>query len=225
MRLLGITILFLFSSPAVFCQRPKSGIWLSLQLPISISQKWQWHNDAGYRTLAVSSEPLQYLYRTGMRYNFNKQWSTAGGVAFFFSRTSFSKLNDEFGHEFRFWQEVNHQYPVSDKLNWQLRLRTEQRFFEATSGKAKYTTSRFRLRSGITQKINGKWSLQFADEYMQQHANQKLSFDQNRLMLSGIYYLNPATQLQAGYMWLRWPDDDQHILTIGFIKNISFHVD
>lgn len=224
MRLLGITM-FIFSSPAVFCQRPKSGAWLSLQVPISISQKWQWHNDAGYRTLGVSSEPLQYLYRTGIRYNFNKHWNAASGVAFFFSRTSFSKSNDEFGKEFRLWEEVNHQHPVSDKLQWQVRLRTEQRFFEATSVKAKYTAYRFRLRSGITQKINNKWSLQLADEYMQQQANQKLSFDQNRLMLSGIYNLNPASQLQGGYMLLLWPKEGQHILTISFIKNISLHAD
>ena len=222
MRLWGITI-FLFSSSVAFCQRPKSGVWLSLQLPISISQKWQWHNDAGYRTLGVSSEPLQYLYRTGVRYSFNKRWSAASGVAFFFSRTSFSKSNDEFGHEFRLWEEVNYQHPVSDKLQWQLRLRTEQRFFETTTIKPKYAAYRFRLRSGITKKINNKWSLQLADEYMQQQTRQELSFDQNRLMVSGIYNLNPATQLQGGYMWLLWPHEEQHILTIGFIKKFSLH--
>jgi long-subunit fatty acid transport protein len=222
-----VTILPLISGFTVVKaqQRPETGLWFTVMTPVNFSKHWQWHNDAGYRTLGASAEALQYLYRTGIRYNFNQQWNTAGGVAFFFTRTSFSKSNDEFGHEFRFWEEVNRQKQVSKKLNWQLRLRTEQRFFAATSVKAKYTAWRFRFRTGLTQKINDKWSLQLADEYMQQQTNQKLSFDQNRVMLSGIYYVNKTTQLQGGYMWLRWPNDNQHILTVRFIKNISLHGD
>lgn len=218
-----LTIVFIVIVTSLFAQRPETGGWFSVQAPVNFSKHWQWHNDAGYRTLGVSTEPLQYLYRTGLRYNFNKRWNTAGGAAFFFSRTSFSKSNDEFGHEFRFWQEANHQYLVSKKLQWQFRLRTEQRFFEATSIKSKYIAYRFRLRSGITQRLSDKWSLQLADEYMQQQAKQKFSFDQNRLMLSAIYHLNPVTQLQGGYMWLQWPHEDQHILMLSFIKNISLH--
>jgi hypothetical protein len=220
-----VTILPLISGLTVLKaqQRPETGIWFTVMAPVNFSKHWQWHNDAGYRTLGASVAPLQYLYRTGIRYNFNKQWGTAAGVAFFFTRTSFSKSNDEFGPEFRFWEEVNRQKQINKKLHWQLRLRTEQRFFAATSVKSKYTAWRFRFRTGLTQKINDKWSLQLADEYMQQQANQKLSFDQNRVMLSGICYVNKTTQLQGGYMWLRWPNDNQHILTVSFIKNISLH--
>ncbi|HEV8270641.1 MAG TPA: DUF2490 domain-containing protein [Chitinophagaceae bacterium] len=204
-------------------QRPKTGGWFALYAPVNFSKHWQLHNEGGYRTLGTSTSALQYLYRTAIRYNFNKQWSTAAGVAFFFTRTSFSKLNDEFGHEFRLWQEMNYQHRIKEKLHWQIRIRQEQRFFEATSVKAKYTAWRFRFRPGITQKLNDKWSFQLADEYMQQHANQKFSFDQNRLMLSTIYHLNKTAQIQGGYMWLKWPSADQHILTIAFSKNISLY--
>jgi long-subunit fatty acid transport protein len=89
--------------------------------------------------------------------------------------------------------------------------------------KDKYTGFRFRLRPGINQKINDKWSLQLTDEYMRQIAKHEFSYDQNRLTLSGIYHFNKATQLQAGYLWLKWPKDDQHILTITFTQNISVH--
>ena len=206
-------------------QRPETGDWFAVNLPVNFTKYWQWHNDAGYRTLGTSVAPLQYLYRTGVRYIFNKQWSTAGGVAFFFTKTNFKKIEHEFGHEFRIWEEVNHQHPVNNKLQWLLRFRTEQRFFAATSVKDKYTGYRFRLRPGLNQKLNNKWSLQITDEYMRQAANHKFSFDQNRLTFSGIYQFNRNTQLQAGYMWLKWPKDNQHILTITVTKNFSLHAE
>jgi long-subunit fatty acid transport protein len=204
-------------------KHPETGIWLTLYTPVNFSSHWQWFNDFGYRTLGISASAIQYYYRTAARYNFNKQWSAAAGVAFFFTRTKFTKENHEFGHEFRFWEEVSHQQAMNKNLQLLLRLRTEQRFFAATSVKDKYTGFRFRLRPGINQKINDKWSLQLTDEYMRQIAKHEFSYDQNRLTLSGIYHFNKATQLQAGYLWLKWPKDDQHILTITFTQNISVH--
>lgn len=204
-------------------QRPETGQWYTLNLPVNFSKHWQWHNDAGYRTLGTSFDPVQYLYRTGLRYIFNKQWSSAAGVAFFFTKTDFDKTHHEFGKEFRFWQEVLHHQSLNEQLQFMLRLRTEQRFFSATSRKEKYTGHRFRLRPGFNQRLNEKWSLQLTDEYMRQVANGKFSFDQNRITLTGIHHFNKATQLQAGYMWLKWPDASQHIITISFTKTISLH--
>ena len=204
-------------------QRPDTGGWFAINMPINLSKHLQWLNDAGYRTLGTSFEPLQYLYRTGIRYNYNKEWSTAGGVAFFYTKTNFSKSEHKFGHEFRFWEEVVHQHQFNEKLQGLLRFRMDQRFFAATSVKNKYTGYRFRLRPGLSQKLTNNWSLQLTDEYMRQEARNKFSFDQNRLTFSGIYQFNKTTQLQAGYMWLKWPKDDQHILTFTFTKNISLH--
>lgn len=216
-------IVTLIAATGVKAQRPETGGWFTMQLPVNFTKHWQWHNDASYRTLGVSVAPIQYLYRTGLRYNFNKQWNTAAGVAFFFTRTVFSKANKEFGFEFRTWEEVNHQLPVNDKLLLQFRLRTEQRFFSATNVDTKYTAHRFRFRTGFTKKINDKWSFQITNEIMQQQANHKLSFNQNRLMISGIYHLRNNIQLQGGYLWLRWPTEDQQIATIGLVKNITWH--
>jgi hypothetical protein len=218
-----LLIVLLFISGSLFSQRPETGIWSAVQVPVNISKHWQWHNDAGYRTFGASAKPLQYLYRTGIRYNFNKQWSAATGVAFFFSKTDFNKTHHEFGNEFRFWQELNHQYSINKKLLLLLRFRTEQRFFAATSTKNAYTGYRFRLRSGINQKLNNKYSLQVTDEYFRQGASHKFLFDQNRLTFSGICQFNKSLQLQAGYMWLKWPKDNQHIFTFTFIKTFSLH--
>jgi Protein of unknown function (DUF2490) len=217
--------LILFLAVGVFAsaQRPQTGQWFTLNMPVSFSKHWQWHNDAGYRTLGTSFTPLQYLYRTGIRYQFNKEWSSAAGVAFFFTKTDFDKAHHEFGNEFRFWEETLHQHPLNEKLQLLLRLRAEQRFFAATTVKNKYTGFRFRLRPGLNQKLTDKWSLQLTDEYMRQIAHQKFSFDQNRVTLSGIYHFNKSIQLHAGYQWLKWPDASQHIFSVSFTKNISLH--
>lgn len=204
-------------------ERPEKGIWTAINLPINFSKHWQWHNDAGYRTLGVSVEPLQYLYRTGVRYNFNRQTSTAAGIAFFFTKTNFDKTQHEFGPEFRFWEEVVTQYGLNKKLQLLLRFRAEQRFFSATSVKNEYTGYRFRFRPGLNQKLNDKWSLQLTNEYMRQVADHQFSFDQNRLTFSGIYQFDSSAQLQGGYMWLKWPNSHQHIVTFTFTKIISLN--
>jgi Protein of unknown function (DUF2490) len=212
-----------FISNIMFGQRPETAVWVTAQMPINIDKHLQWHNDAGYRTFSMSPRPMQYLYRTGIQYNFNRQWNTAAGIAFFFTKADFDKTHLEFGKEFRFWEELNHQHPLNKKLQVLLRLRIEQRFFAATSTKNKYTGYRFRLRSGINQKLNDKWSLQLTDEYFQQAVHHQFAFDQNRLTFSGIYQLNKSAQLQAGYMWLKLPNDNQHIFTFTFIKTFSLH--
>lgn len=206
-------------------QRPGFSLWTTVNLPVSFLKKWQWHNDGSYRTLGSSVMPVQYLYRTGLRYNFNKQLSAAGGMALFFTKTDFDKSHHEFGKEFRVWQELNKHLSVNKTTQLLLRLRTEQRFFAETSRKQKYTAHRFRIRPGLSQRLNDKWSLQLTDEYMRQVANKKFSFDQNRVTISGIYHVNKGAQVQAGYMWLKWPDANQHILTITFTKTISLHGD
>lgn len=218
-----LTIILLAVTQFCAAQRPKTGIWVTAFAPVHLAKQWQWHNETGYRTLGSSVSPLQYYYRTAVRWNCNEKWNTAAGVAFFFTRTSFIKSNDEFGREFRIWEELIHQLQLNEKLKAMFRFRTEQRFFAETNVKSPYKAYRFRIRPQLTQKISGKWDLQVADEYMQQQKLGALSFDQNRMMLSAIFHINTSMQLQGGYMWLKWPEASQQILTVSFQKNISFH--
>lgn len=218
-----LLIFFMNLTSIINAQRPETGIWTAINLPVNFTKQWQWHTDAGYRTFGVSIQPVQYLFRTGARYNFNRELNIAAGVAFFFSKANFIKADHEFGKEFRFWEEINYNHLLNE--NWQIlfRLRTEQRFFAPTSVKDKYTGYRFRIRPGINLKLNDRWNLQLTDEYFRQAAHEKFSFDQNRLTFSGIYQFNTSAQLQAGYLWIKWPADHQHVLTFTFTKNISWH--
>lgn len=214
----------LFISVSIFSQRPSTGLWLSIYAPVQLNNKWQWHNDGGYRTLGNTALAIQYLYRTGLRYNFNKKWNAASGVALFANRATFSKLNDEFTKELRFWEEVNLLTEVTNKINILARCRIEQRCFAAISTKSKFNAFRYRVKLQVQNKISNKCTLQLANEFMQQNVHNKWSFDQNRLITTCLYSLNKQSQLQMGYMWLLWPEhSSQHILTIGFQKTILIH--
>ena len=205
-------------------QRPATGIWLSAHLPVQINRHWQVQNDFNYRTLGNSSAALQNLHRFGLRYFVDNNWSATVGAAFSFTRTSFSKENDEFAKEFRWWQEVNYKTSTSKNQQWQLRVRTEERSFAATDSKAAYHAFRYRIKPQLLQQFSKKWGLLVADEYMQQHSNNNWHFDQNRLIINAVYFFNKPTQLQAGYMWYRLPaNTSQHILTLTFYKTISLH--
>jgi hypothetical protein len=212
--------------PLLVCAqpRPQEGLWLTFNMPLSFSSKWEMHNDASYRTLGAQTDPLQYLYRPGIRYHINEKYSVAGGVAFFFTRTSFNKDNEEFGYEFRTWQEFNANKRIDASRRLQIRFRSEQRFFEETKRRDALTAHRFRLRVNFHQELFKHWSLLLADEYMQQYAQDDFVFDQNRLITAMAYHVNETTQLQFGYMWLLWPQESsQHLVNITFQKRIQLY--
>jgi hypothetical protein len=215
------TLLF---SVQLLSQRPATGMWLTAQLQVSLNKKWQWHNDASYRTLGTSIAPLQYLYRTGLRYNINNNWTAAAGVAFFFTRTTFSKQNDEFAKEFRLWEEATYKKSFNSTLQSFSRFRIEQRNFAGTTSKPSYHAFRYRIKTQLQQQLNEHWALQLADEYMQQSINNSLSFDQNRVMANVAYLLPPQLTITAGYMWVKRPENiSQHILNVSFQKTLFLH--
>lgn len=215
--------MFSFTTKATLSQVPATGNWFALQLPVRLSNKWQWHNDAGYRTIGFSIAAYQYLLRSGIRYNINNSWNTATGYAFFFTRSSFEKADHEFGKEFRLWQELNAQHTFLKSYIIQNRLRMEQRWFDAVGNNDAYFGLRLRHRAAITKVFSENWNLQLADEYMQQLTQGVFSFNQNRLQLNVIYKMNHAEQVQAGYMWLNRQRQSQHIITITFQKTFFLH--
>ena len=216
-------VLMIFWCYRVQAQRPHNGGWLSANVPVTINKQWQWHNDGGFRTLGMSLSGHQYLYRTGLRHSLSSASSVAGGVAFFFTRTSFNKINHEFGKEFRTWQEITNDKKIAGSLQLNLRFRTEQRFFQQTIRNNEFTAHRFRVRAGLTYSINQKWDVQFADEYMHQLAHGQFKFDQTRIILNSGYHISANSIIRVGYMWLKWPVSSQHIVTATIQQQIRWH--
>jgi hypothetical protein len=200
MKKIKLILFFALLFNYTYAQGSKTSEWYTLNLPVNFSKHWQWHNEGSYRTHGTSFKPFQYSYKTGIRYKFNNQMNTADGVAFFFSKNDFDKPHNEFGKEFRIWDEINRRQAPNEKLELLLRVRAEQHFFAAISRKEKYSGHRFFFRTGLYQQLNEKWGLPLTDEYMRQFAHGNCSFDQNRLIFSVIHQFNKSTQIQKSYM-------------------------
>ena len=202
-------------------QQPKTAVWLGGQLQLKFSNKLAWHNDAGFRTLGTDFLLHQYLYRTGVRHFVNENISVAVGGAIFFTRSSFDKNNHDFGSEFRLWQEVMHQTNIN-KLAWQNRVTVEQRFFDDTKYMQGFTAQRFRIKTIFTNPVSKKWAVQLSDEYLRQYARHIFAFDQNRVMLYGLYSSNASTVWKGGYMLLILPaKQTRHVFNINFQKTLQ----
>lgn len=215
------TILFYLLLLPALAQEPEQGNWLSVQMNMQLSNKWEWHNDGGFRTIGPRFLSQQYLYRTGIRRLFNSKFSAAAGLAYFSTRTGFQKSDTEFGAENRIWQEGQHNWAMGEKVNIQNRIRTEERWFRTTGTTPAYFAFRFRHKVTAEWAFSPKWTLQVAEEYFRQWKAGNSTFNQFRLITQIRYRLEAVAQLQAGYMWLKWPDYVQHTLLIGFQKTIS----
>jgi len=216
-----LMIMMIAKGHTIFSQ--ETIVWNSIQLPVRLSSKWQLPVDFSYRTLGVSAYTYQYTSRVGIRRFINKAWSVASGLALFFTRTSFEKADHEFGRELRIWQEVVAEKKLKKNFVLQNRLRTEERFFDATTGKDSYAAIRFRYRLGLAKFFRTRYKLQVAEEYMEHYSFNKFSFQQNRVYISCGYLINNLTQIEAGYIWSEIPEIVRHYITISFQRIISFH--
>lgn len=197
--------------------------WLTVQLPVIFNKHWQWYNEGSYRTIRESGHLNQLFLRTGVRYTFNDHWNLAACADLVFARLSPDKSEDSYGRETRLWQEVNHQLPLHKKFFLQNRIRIEERFFGETDKNEAYNAMRFRYRLGIVKEINNKWSIQLADEVMEQLQDTEWQFNQNRVITGAIYQLGPHAQLQATYLWTKRSSGSQHSGVFIFQKRILAH--
>jgi hypothetical protein len=198
-------------------------VWGTLQLPVHLSPKWQLPVDFSYRTIGLSSSAFQYTFRSGLRRVISHKWNVASGLAFFFTRTSFKKENHEFGREFRLWQEAVLENRINNNLVLQHRFRAEERFFAATTNHPSFAALRLRYRLAAIQTINEKWVVQLADEYMHQLAEERFSFQQNRVNVSFAYLFSSLSRIQAGYIWSKLPASSQHFIILTYQKIIQLH--
>lgn len=213
----------LLTTMTLTAQTNNTIIWNTFQLPVQFSGKWQLVNDVSYRTLGFSTAAFQYTFRTAVRYQANKQWNISFGIANFNTRSSFSKANREFIHEYRLHQEAMSEHFLAPKFALQHRFRSEERFFAATPSRAALQALRVRYRLLAIQTINQHWKILAGNEYMQQLASKKFEFQQNRAQVAVQYIINNSSQLQGGYIWSKLSDSNQHFITLTFQKKIWWH--
>lgn len=196
-------------------------IWFSGTLPITLSPKWTWHNDASIRT-SFETTP-QIIIRTGIVYKLSKTIKIATGYALSFARNYSNSINKEYGTENRIWQEFVMQNVVTHFLTLRNRIRTEQRFFEEITTKTKFNALRYRYKIDGIFSLNKKLQLLIFNEFMLQHSNAKTNFDQNRAQLAVVYKCINNVQLQTAIMALKRPNHiTQKIIVFTFSKQIQW---
>jgi hypothetical protein len=207
----------------VLAQVPSTSVWATLQLPVSLSKRWQLHNETSYRTLGISATANQRLYRGGVRYAISGEWTAAGGVAFFSTRARADKNDNEFGKEFRLWQELVYQHIFPRNSSLQYRIRSEERFLEATNSKPSSKILNINNRISFQKPISEKWNLQVAEEIFEQVVDKKLGFNQNRLSTAGIFNASNTLQVQATYLWIQRKASAQHVMQLTIRKTILLY--
>ena len=208
---------FFLSFFSCMVQAQSSSIWFSAQAPLRI-KNWEWHQDAGYRTIETSARATLWLYRTGVRHYFSEHWNAAGGYALFASRVE--KDRPAFGAENRIWEELVRQDQLG-KLKWMQRIRIEQRWFDATSAHASFTAHRFRYRTAFVHTLNPRLDLQLYDELMVQRQHGHWGFNQNR---TGAWlHIKPSKKhsFSLGYTFLQQPSGNMHLIMLGYQQSFT----
>lgn len=197
-------------------QSKTESVWQSIILQHPISKKTSWQNEVGYRTLGYSIVPKQFLYRTGIKYQVNRGMSLSAGAAIFFTRVKMVKEINEFGLEKRIWQEVKYQNKIVKQTNLQIRVRVEERFFQATTAFEPYAAVRFRYKGSLERIVFSNLVMQLGYEYMQQLKGSKISFNQSRFQPALMMKLNQSMQLQGMFMVLKTPSEKQHTIWLTY---------
>lgn len=194
-----------------------SSIWFSVQVPTRI-KNWEWHQDAGYRTIGTSARATLWLYRTGVRHYFSDHWNAAAGYALFASRVE--KDKPAFGVENRIWEEAIRQDQWG-KLKWMQRIRIEQRWFDATPAEPSYAAHRLRYRTAFVHALNPKFDLQVYDEFMVQRHHGEWGFNQNRTGVWLNFKPSKKQLFNVGYTFLHQASGNTHLMMLGYQQNLT----
>jgi hypothetical protein len=218
---LGLFILLWGISIVAKAQPKGASFWLTAQLPVDLSPRWQWHNDLLYKSNGVTLKTYQRWYRTGIRYRISDKVNVAGGIGFLSTQGSTNKNDDEFGREVRMWEELIYQNPLKNEWSFQNRIRVEERFLHETATKPSSRILQMSDRVSFTKTLSEKWGLQFADEFFEQVINKEFVFSQNRLLGVGIYNISKNLQVQGAYIWVLRKTFTQHVLQVTIRKLFS----
>jgi hypothetical protein len=219
----GFLIILLGTVIVTKAQPKGASFWLSAQLPVDFSPRWQWHNDLAYKSNGVTFKTYQRWYRTGLRYRISEKFNVAGGIGFLATQASANTKDDEFGKEFRIFQELIFQNPMNNHWQFQDRVRVEERFLKATTTKPSSHILQLSDRVSFTRTLTKKWDIQFADEFFEQLIDKKFVFSQNRLMGVGVYKISKKFQVQGTYIWAVRKTFTQHILQFTIRKLFSVY--
>ena len=208
-------------------------LWIQYYSQISLSEKWVWLTDGGYRWNGFFSGPSQFIVRTGFGKNLNGSFRLAAGFAHlgFYSEEILNQF------EYRPYQEVQLKNSLN-KTGITQRLRLEERFFRNRIDHSGSFNFRFRymlqFNIPVMNMISGHpdkmLALNIGDEIFINAGNDITYnvFDQNRLLIGPAFQANANLEVKLTYNSLFAADDSPgeykhaHIFWVGINQILDF---
>jgi hypothetical protein len=204
MRKLVALIFATFALGAVPCtktyaQSTDLQSWTQVITQVNINKEWFTYMEVQPRIGDDISRMERLLIRPAIGYNLNQNIALFLGYAW--TPTFMNKYYEEdFRNENRIWQQIL----VKDTrwgLDWQHRLRQEQRFIEDAGGPSNRT--RYLLRGSYALSGSGSYGLTGYNEIFvnlnSQHNGPKGGFDRDRFFL-GPYFKQGPGRYEIGYV-------------------------
>lgn len=209
-------------------------LWFNYNNYIQLNDKYTVVNDVQIRTRDWTNRWSQFAIRTGLTYKINKQFTVAGGIAWF-GGVRYLGEKKLLANEWRPWQEIAFQLK-SNQLSLLQRIRIEERFLELiVNGKNTHNyVNRLRVRYRIEMGFplyKKQITAAIGNEIMvnADHINDDLFFDQNRTYFLANFKISPAWVFQFQYIklfqWLPSVDvlDNQDVFRFSLHHTISCH--
>jgi hypothetical protein len=232
---ISVTLLLSLSSIVLWGQtHTQSLYWLRYQAIISFSPRLSWSNDIDNRRFFGHDVENQLIFHSRLHYKTGR-WDLASGLTYSIAYAAFPETGytSSIG-EFRPVIEASYEIPVRKSFLSQ-RIRIDNRIFQEIPEVSLFDESfyvmrfRYRLQYRTVLKRNDAdvttIGLRVADEIM--FNDRKNFYDQNRIYLTGEFYLNPKISLEGGYIFIhqqRFGRDEffqRHVLRFSVLHRIN----
>jgi hypothetical protein len=202
--------LLLSCSMTVFGQTYNQSLyWLRYQINFNFSERLSWTNDVDNRRFINPDVENQLIFHSRLHYKTDR-WDFASGLTYSIAYAAFPEIGYKNPmSELRPVVEASYEIPVGGSFIAQ-RIRLDNRIFQEIPEVSLFDESfyvmrlRYRIQARIPLKKNEAnvttIGLRLADEIM---VNMKENlYDQNRIYVSGEFYINPSFSLEAGYIYI-----------------------
>jgi Protein of unknown function (DUF2490) len=198
--------------------------WNTINANYHLNEKWLITLETQARFVDDFEELGTTLVRPALGYNLTEKLTAYLGYAWTPNYTN-SKYEDDFRNEHRVWQQITYKQSFLG-LDWQHRLRQEQRFIEHTGSTAHRT--RYAIRGNFKFSKEDNYGLTGSNEIFVNlntvDNGPKAGFDRYRYFLGPFFEVGNA-RYEAGYQGeygKRFGDDDRVINAISLSATFNF---
>jgi hypothetical protein len=209
--------------------------WIRYQNQLSFSPTIYWSNEFDNRRFFDPDVQNQFIIHSHLHYK-KSRWDVGAGLT---ASWAFAQKPEQ-GYdravtEMRAVQEVSYDLPLR-KVSFQNRIRLDHRFFQKNPETSVFEESmyvfRFRYRAQVKIPVKKNdigtttITLRVADEIMLNHTEN--TFDQNRIYVTGDFYLTDNFTFELGYIYIyqqRFGQDEffeRHVARFTLLHKLSW---